>query len=131
MRIFALFDDPDAIQRVRDDLEKDGRGDEVVEVIDPRLDRGGKMIAPVMGGGQSISGPAVVNQAGQTAPSSTGNEAVSALGSLNLPEGERAAFEQAMRGNHAQLLVMKTNADRADATQQMLRERGAELVATS
>lgn len=131
MRIFALFDDPDAVQKARDALEKDGRGDEVVKVLSPHLDDDRATATPVMGSGQSVSGPAVVNQAGQTAPRGTVDTAVATLGQLNLPSGERSAFEQALRKEHAQVLVLDTDDDAEEATKDMLESHGAQLVASS
>ena len=143
MRVFALFDDPHAIQEVRDALEKEGRGDEVVRIVtperkDPSPGTGGETddsqpqrVAPVMGGGQSISGPAVVNQTGRTSPRTIVDNALDSLGSYNLPHGEREAFAQAMRHQHAQILILDVDEDQAKATEEMLREGGAQLVAST
>lgn len=131
MRIFALFDDPDAIQKARHALEKEGRGDEVVKVVSPHLDDDQAVPAPVMGSGQSVSGPAVVNQAGHTAPQATVDTAVTSLGQLNLPPAELAAFEQELSKDHAQILVLDTDDDAVESTKEMLASNGANLVATS
>ena len=143
MRVFALFDDPHAIQEVRDALEKEGRGDEVVRIVtperkDPSPGTGGETddpqqprVAPVMGGGQSISGPAVVNQSGRSSPRTIVDNALDSLGSYNLPHGERDAFAQALRHGHSQVLILETDEDRAEATKEMLRDRGAQLVAST
>lgn len=127
MRIFALFDDPDAIQKARNQLEDDGRGDEVVEIVSPHLDTDRKQVAPVMGQ-QGSTGPAVVNQAGQTAPRTTVGHAVSSLGSLKLPADQQAVFEQHLQKDHAQVLVLETEEEEVDDTKAMLEEYGAQLV---
>lgn len=128
MRIFALFDDPDAIQKARDVIEKEGRGDEVVKVVSPHLDADQTQPAPVMGSGQSISGPAVVNQAGQTAPRGTPDAAVAVLGRLNLPVDQREYFERELRKEAAQVLVLETEDEDAEETLEMLKEHGAQYV---
>lgn len=130
MRIFALFDDPDTLQKTRDELEaRDGI--DVVEVVSPKLDpERATRVAPVMGSGQSISGPAVVNQSGQTAPQATVDRALSSLGRLKLPADERAAFEQALSKGEAQVLVVDAEKDQADEVRQTLKDSGAELVSS-
>ena len=130
MRIFALFDDPDAIQKARDALEKEGRGDEVVEVVSPHLDKNERQISPVMGQ-QASTGPVAVNQAGQTAPRGTVSRAVATLGKMNLPQEQQALFEEQLKKEHAQVLVLETEDEDVDDTRSMLDDHGAQLVATT
>lgn len=131
MRIFALFEDPDAIQKARDQLEKDGRGDEVVQVVSPHLDLDRSGVTPVAGQGQGATGTAVVNQAGQMGPQGPAGVAIAALGRLNLPPDKREYFERHLENKQAQVLVLETDDDEAEATQAMLKEHGAEYVATN
>lgn len=129
MRIFALFDDPDAIQKARNALEKDGRGDEVVEVVSPHLDKNKREISPVMGQ-QASTGPVAVNQAGQTAPRGSVGRAVATLGKMRLPQEQQAIFEEQLKKEHAQILVLETEEDDVDDTRSMLDDHGAQLIAT-
>jgi hypothetical protein len=128
MRIFALFEDPDAIQKARDQLEKDGRGDEVVKVVSPHLDRDQLSVSPVAGRGQGTTGAAVVNQAGQMGPQGTAGVTIAALGRLNLPPEHREYFERHLENNNAQVLVLETDDDAAEATKAMLKKVAARYV---
>lgn len=132
MRIFALFDDPDAIQKARDELETEGLGDAVVQVVSPHLDREATRPGPVLGtGGQSSTGAVVVNQSGQTAPRGAQATIQGTLGSLRLPEEHREFFRRSLEQMDAQVLVADADDDNERQIMSIIESAGPQHIATS
>lgn len=111
--VIAVFDDEDSLTRARDELERAGYGDDVVEVIDEGL-ADTNQVGSVIGNASGLRGGAIVNP----------DTYSGGLGRADLSDDEKAYFWRSVQ-NGAKLIIMDAGDDDARDIEVLLKQAGA------